>query len=172
MKSSNSVDIKVGPFIRQWVIGSTGSDTIRLDRRTNLWGIVKQNLDLLPQDYHYIEDRSEYISIELLNSDARLCYNIPAGREIYINELYRCYISDAGQEAIKRYLENQFHNAFSVYMVGRFSDGQAEPIRHAIGSFLADYNLPINDTMMGRLSKYWYRFRQKNPDKYPLPIFF
>ena len=60
---NNTVDIKVGSFIRQWVIGTYGSDTIRLDKRTNLWAIVKQNLDLLPADYHTLQDKEEYISI-------------------------------------------------------------------------------------------------------------
>ena len=72
MRSGNSVDIKVGSFIREWVISVTGSDVIRLDKRTNLWGIVRQNLDLLPNDYHTLCDRSEYISIELLDSDGKI----------------------------------------------------------------------------------------------------
>lgn len=168
----NCVDIKVGSFIRQWVLTVNGTDQIHLDKRSNLWGIVRQNLDLLPQDYTILTDRSEYISIELLDSDGKIAYNIPAGKEIYVNELYRCYISEAGQNAVKRYLENQLRNAFRVYMVGRFSDGKKEMITHAIGSFLADYDLPMDRTMINRLSKDWYRFRQKNQEKIPLPIFF
>lgn len=172
MRSGNSVDIKVGSFIREWVMSVTGSDVIHLDKRTNLWGIVRQNLDLLPNDYRTITDRSEYISIELLDSDGKIAYNIPANREIWVNELYRCYISDSGQLAVKRYLENQLRNAFRVYMTGRFSDGKKEMITHAIGSFLVDYNLPMDKTMISRLSKDWYRFRLKNPENPPLPIFF
>lgn len=168
----SSVDIKVGSFLRQWVVTVTGSDQVRLDRRTNLWGIVKQNLELLPNDYVPVTDRSEFISIELLEIRQRPTYNIPAGRTIWMNELYRCYISDQGQAAITRYLFNQFRNAFRVYMVARYSDSDDEPIRHAIGSFLMDYNLPVDDTMIGRLSKDWYRYRQKNPGNYEIPIFF
>lgn len=168
----SSVDIKVGPFLRQWIVSTTGSDMVRLDRRTNLWGIVIQNLELLPNDYKPVTDRTDYISIELLEIRQHPRYNIPAGRTIWVNELYRCYISDSGQQAITRYLFNQFRNAFRVYMVARFSDDDSEPIRHAIGSFLSDYNLPIDDTMIGRLSKDWYRWRQKNPGNYGIPIFF
>lgn len=168
----SSVDIKVGSFLRQWVVSVTGSDQVRLDRRTNLWGIVKQNLELLPNDYQPITDRSEYISIALLEIRQRPTYNIPSGRMIWLNELYRCHISDSGQEAITRYLYNQFRNAFRVYMVARFSDESGEAIRHAIGSFLSDFNLPIDNTMIGRLSKDWYRYRQKNTENYEIPIFF
>ena len=173
MKSSSTADIKVGAAIHNWVVANNGgSDVIRLDRRTNLWGIVKQNLDTLPNDYHIIQDRSEYIAVELLDVHQHKTYNRTADREIYINELYRCYISEAGQAAIRRYLENQIRAAFRVYMISRYSDGQDEQIRHAIGSFLSDFDLPINNQIIARLSKDWYRYRQKNIEKYEIPIFF
>ena len=173
MKSSSTADILVGETIHNWVVANNGgSDVIRLDRRTNLWGIVKQNLDTIPNDYQIIRDRREYISVELLEIRQHKTYNLAADREIWINELYRCYISEPGQAAIRRYLENQIRAAFRVYMISRFSDGQKEQIRHAIGSFLADFDLPINDTVIARLSKDWYRYRQRNTEKYEIPIFF
>ena len=173
MHWGNTVDVKVGAFIHQWVNAYTGSDTIKLDKAMNLWAIVKQHLDIRPDDNSEIEDRSEYISIELLDTTASKNYNLPSGKGIYMNTLYRCYISSAGQAAIQRYLENQFRAHFRTYMTARFSDDdKKEPIRHAIGSFLADYNLPIDDTIMSRLSKDWYRFRQKHKENYPIPIFF
>lgn len=169
---NNTVDIKVGSFIRQWVIGTYGSDTIRLDKRTNLWAIVKQNLDLLPADYHTLQDKEEYISIELLYSHTDNCYSIPAGKEIHINSIYRCYISDSGQEAIKRYLENQFRAAFRIYMVACNRNDQKVKILNCITSFLLDYNLPIDNKLLSRLMKDWYRYRQKNSENNALPIFF
>ena len=172
MANRVTVDVKVGSFIRQWVMESNGSDIISLEKRTNLWAIVKQNLQLLPNDYETIQDRSEYISIELLETHARQYWNVTDDCMVKMNELYRCHISEAGQAAITRYLENQFRAHFHVYMTARFSDGKKEPIRHAIASFLQDYLLPIDDTIMARMSKDWYRFRQKNQEKYPIPIFF
>lgn len=173
VKSSSTADILVGELIHDWVVANNGgSDVIRLDQRTNLWGIVKQNLDLLPNDYHIIEDRREYIAIELLEIRQHKTYNRAADREIWINELYRCYISESGQAAIRRYLENQIRATFHAYMVARFSDGQKEMIRHAIGSFLADFNLPINDRIIASMSKDWYRYRQRNTENYEIPIFF
>lgn len=173
MKAKNSVDIKVGRMIRQWMIYFQGSDYLKIDKRTNLWAIVRQNLELLPNDWKPLDDRSEYITIELLDSDARPYYNRTAGRELYINDLYRCYISEAGQESIRRYFENQFRNAFTVYMVARFSNPEyGLKIQEAITDFLMDYNLEVDRKVLSRLMKYWYRFRVKYPEKFPLPIFF
>lgn len=168
----NSVDIKVGRFIRQWVVSSCGSDQIRVDKRTNIWAIVKQNLALLPEDYAIVSNRSEYISIELLDAHSQRSYIHPAGCCLHLNSLYRCYISESGQEAIRRYLENQFRSAFRVYMVASMRDDSREKILHAITSFLLDYDLPVDSRILARLSKDWYRYRQKNGEKLHIPIFF
>lgn len=173
MHFGNTVDVKVGAFIRQWVIAYNGSDTIKLDKAMNLWAIVKQHLDIRPDDDSEIQDRTEFISIELLDTTNSQVYNMASDKKVYMNTLYRCYISNRGQSIIQRYLENQFRAHFRVYMTARFSDDdKKEPIRHAIGSFLADYDLPMDDAIMARLSKDWYRFRQKHGEKYPIPIFF
>lgn len=172
MPKGVTVDIKVGAFIHDWVMAYRKSDLIRLDKTSNMWAILKQNLTIRPNDYSFIRDRSEYIAIELLETHAEKCYNAEEQQLLCMNELYRCYLSERGQACIRRYLENQFRAHFHVYMVARFSDEASEPIRHAIASFLSDYLLPVDGRMISRLSKDWYRFRQKNPENYPIPIFF
>lgn len=167
-----TADIQVGSFIRQWVISNTGSDTIVLDERTNLWGIVRENLELLPQDWAPLTDRSEYISIELLDADGASYYNRSQNRKMYTNELFRCHIGASAQATIRKYLENQFRSVFRVYMTGKYADGHKEKIRHAITSFLLEYDLPVDATIIARLSKDWYRHRVKNTEKSPIPIFF
>lgn len=167
-----TADIQVGAFIRQWVISNTGSDTVRLDKRTNLWGIIKENLELVPPDWHPLQDRGEYISVEILDCGSAPCYNRDADRKMYVNELFRCYLGEETQAVIRRYLENQFRNAFRIFMTSRYADESKEKIRHAISSFLLEYDLPINATIISRLSKDWYRWRVKHPDKSPIPIFF
>lgn len=167
-----TADIQVGSFIRQWVIHNAGSDTVRLDSHSNLWGIVKEHLSLVPPDWRPLEDRTEYISVEILDCGAQPSYNKTADRMMYVNELFRCYVEDSAQLIIRRYLENQFRNAFRIYMTSRYADGHSEKIRHAITSFLLEYDLPIDATIIARLSKDWYRHRVKNPEKSPIPIFF
>ncbi len=170
----NSVDVKVGAHLRKWVMSvNDGDDVIHLDKRTNLWGIVKQNLDLIPADYQTIQDRSEYISIEILDSHNSKTYNNTAQKSIHLNPLYRCYLSDSAQNAIRRYLENQFKNNFIVFMIARTSiPDSRESISAAVTAFLLEYDLHLDKKAIGRHAKYWYRYRVNHPENNAIPMFF
>lgn len=171
-KFSPTADLQVGTFFKDWIVSVNGSEVVTLDERSNLWGLVASYLEKPAQPWAPLKDRTGYISIQLLNCDGKPRWNIPEQDMIYVNEEYRFAISQAGQASICRYLKNQLYGVFRAYMVGRFSDDDSEPIRHAIGSFLCDFNLPINDTIISNLSKAWYRYRQKNPINNSIPIFF
>ena len=166
------VDIKVGVFIHDWVVNSTGSSVIRLDKTTNLWAIVKQHLVLRSDGY--VPEESEAIGIVLLDHSRALTYNVHSERLLHQNKFFRDYVTESGQGAIRRYLENQFRQAFRMFMLGKYSYylGKEEKIRHAICDFLLTYDLPVDDVIIERLTKDWYRFRQKNTEKYQIPIFF
>jgi hypothetical protein len=174
-KVYNSVDVKVGSFIRGWVLATYHTDIIKIDKYSNLWGMVKQSLELLPADYRMLEDRSEYISIVLLRDSSKTkAYDIEKDRAYRVNTLYRCYISEEGSNKLRRYLEKQFKAAFHTYMVGAVGNNPEMTILEGITQFLLDYNLEgaIDNKMLGRLQKDWYRYRQANQDKYAIPIFF
>lgn len=171
----NSVDVKVGSFIRQWVLATYNTDIIKIDKYSNLWAIIKQSLELLPADYQILEDRSEYISIVLLRDSSKTkAYDIERDKVYRVNTLYRCYISEEGSNRIKRYLDKQFKAAFHTYMVGAVGNNPDMTILEGITQFLLDYNLgeAIDNKMLSRLQKDWYRYRQNNQEKYTIPIFF
>ena len=174
-KAYNTVDVKVGSFLRKWVVATYESDIIRLDKTSNLWGIIKQSLELLPTDYHSLEDRSEYISFVLLrDSSSTKAYDVERDLVYRVNTLYRCYISEQGCYRIRRYLEKSFKAAFHIYMVGSVGNNPEMTILEGITQFLLDYNLEefIDQKMLSRLMKDWYRYRQNNPEKHQIPIFF
>lgn len=171
-KFSPLADLQVGGFFKDWIVSVNGSEIVRLDRRSNLWGLVVANLQKPQQPWTPLKDRTGFISIQLLDADGRPSWNIPEQSIIHVNEEYRFAISGMGQASICRYLKNQLYGVFNAYMIARFSDDDSEPIRHAIGSFLCDFNLPINDTIISNLSKAWYRYRKKNPANNSIPIFF
>lgn len=174
-KAYNTVDVKVGSFLRKWVVATYDSDIIRLDKTSNLWGIIKQSLELLPSDYHSLEDRSEYISFVLLrDSSSTKAYDVERDLVYRVNTLYRCYISEQGCYRIQRYLEKSFKAAFHIYMVGSVGNNPEMTILEGITQFLLDYNLEefIDQKMLSRLMKDWYRYRQNNPEKHQIPIFF
>lgn len=166
----NWVDVEVGAFTHDWVMATEGTDRITIGKATNMWAILKQHLQVRPNDYQEVKDRSEVISFQLLDTSSTAVYSRASSRTVHMNTLYRCYIDPAGQAAIRRYLDNQFKHAFHLYMIG--CQNADVKIMESITGFLCDYNLPIDSKVIARLTKDWYRYRQKNPDKFHIPIFF
>lgn len=174
----NTVDVKVGAFLKQWVINVYGEGPIKLDRDSNLWSIIKQHLDLRPNDYRPIENREEYITFILLkdssNTKAYRAATSPYDRSEYrVHTLYRCILSQRGENIVKRFLSKQFKNAFHNYMRGAMNNNPDISITEAITEFLSDSCQPVIDNkIISTLSKDWYRYRQKYPDEFRIPIFF
>lgn len=168
----NTVDIKVGRVIRQWTLNIYGTDSVLLDRSSNIWFLIKQYLELLPNDYKPLEDRSEHISFYLLvDGKDTLVKHDYLDRCLRLNMLYRCYIPPEGQARIRKYMENQFRAAFLIWMQAR-QEYPVEKISHSISAFLLSVGVDVESQLLARLQKYWYRWRQKNPSKPKVHIFF
>jgi hypothetical protein len=169
----NTVDVKVGRFIRNWVVSTYDTDCIKLDKDMNLWSIIKQNLELLPNDYQPLPDREEYITFVLLaDGKDTLAYDAKKNREYRVNTLYRCSLSMKGENIIRRYLTKQFKHTFHNYMKGALNNNDSLSITEAITEFLTDSKQEVSETVVSTLSKDWYRYRRKYPDEFNIPIFF
>lgn len=164
--------------MKQWVVNVYGSEAIKLDRDSNLWAIIKQNLDLRPNDYKPLSDRDEYITFVLLsdgsNTKAYRSATTSYEKEEYrVHTLYRCVLSPRGEGIIRRFLSKQFKNTFHNYMRGAMNNNPEISITEAITEFLQDSCQPVIDNkVISTLSKDWYRYRQKYPDEFKIPIFF
>jgi len=175
----NTVDVRVGAFLRQWVTNVYGPGPVKLDRDSNLWCIVKQHLDLRPDDYRPVEDPEEYITFVLLKDSSHTTAYRPAslsptGRSEYrVHTLYRCILSKRGENIVRRFLQKQFRNTFHSYMRGAMNNNPYISITEAITEFLQDSRQPVIDNrIISTLSKDWYRYRRKYPDEFRIPIFF
>lgn len=175
----NTVDIKVGKLLRNWVVNTYGTDTITLSKNSNFWMIIKQNLTLRPADYRPVEDRSEYISFVLLvNGKDTQAYRAPDEKNNYRtsyqpNMFFRCYISPKGEAIIRRLINEQFRNAFHCYMKGALNNNPELTIIDAITEFLSDSHYSeFDNKTIAALTKHWYRYRIKNQDEFMIPIFF
>lgn len=175
----NTVDVRVGASLKAWIVSTYGTDCITLSAHSNMWMIVKQNLDLRPKLYTPLEDRDEYISFVLLkNGGDTQAYAAPdkahPNRQSYQpNTLFRCMISEKGENIIRRFLQNQFRNAFHNYMKGAINNNPELSIVDAITEFLIDSKQPVVDNKtVAMLTKDWYRYRKKNDDEFMIPIFF
>lgn len=174
-KQYNTVEVKVGSFIRDWVLATYKSDLVKIDKYSNLWGLIKNSLDTLPNDYRPLTDKSEYISFVLLaNGKDTIAYNRVKDKIYQPNTLYRCYINEENTARIVKYFENQFKAAFHTYMIGAVGNNDEMTIVEGISSFMIDFNLQdhLDKKMLSRLQKDWYRYRQKCDDGYPIPMFF
>lgn len=175
----NTVDVKVGKLLRNWVVNTYGTDVITLSKHSNFWAIIKQNLTLRPADYQPVEDRSEYISFVLLvNGKDTQAYIAPdrkhPNRTSYQpNMMFRCYLSPKGEAIIRRLINEQFRNAFHCYMKGALNNNSEMTIVDAITEFLTDSKyVDFDNRTIATLTKHWYRYRVKNQDEFMIPIFF
>ena len=101
-----------------------------------------------------------------------LAYDSQKHREYRVNTLYRCAISQKGENIIRRFLTKQFKNTFHNYMKGALNNNDALNITEAITEFLTDSNQVVTEKVVSTLSKDWYRYRMKYPDEFKIPIFF
>ena len=175
----NTVDVNVGAFLRQWIVNTYGTDIIRVDKDSNIWYMIKQHLETLPEDYSPLPSRDEYISFVLLTDRSRTtAYAEPTekhpDRKSYrVNTLYRCSISKRGEYIIRRFLTKQFKNAFHNYMRGALNNNPELSITEAITEFLLDAcQADLSKKVISTLCKDWYRYRKKYPDEFKIPIFF
>lgn len=160
-----------------WVMNTYGTDILTLDKDSNLWMIIKQHLDLLPNDWRPVQDRSEYISFVLLTDGSNTkAYREDPEKHRYSyrpNMLYRCALTEKGEYIVKRFLAKQFKNTFHNYMQGAMNNNPEMKISEAITEFLMDCQQPtIDKKVIAALTKDWYRYRLKNPDCFKIPIFF
>lgn len=175
----NTVNVRVGSDMRKWIVNAYGTDTIRLDKDMNLWCIIKQHLELLPDGYSGLDDPDEYIAFVLLTDGGNTrAYAGPDARHPYrqsyrVNTLYRCAISERGENIVRRFFKKQFKNCFHNYMRGALNNNPELSITEAITEFLTDAAWPdIDNRIISSLCKDWYRFRQKYPDSFMVPVFF
>lgn len=166
------LDVNVGTFLRAWVIQSEGSDSVQLGRTSDLWGLVKSNLVVASAtDMSMIAKSDECIHVYLYDCKGSKTWSTVEEKHIYMNTMFRCYMTEQGHYYFRRYLERQLKVSFYAYMLGNFNVSDRK-ISETITDFLVDFQLPINNKRIAALTKAWYRFRQTTDKKFRVPIFF
>lgn len=176
MEDMITVDVRVGRYLRDFVVScSGGCDVIIPGKDSVLWGLLKQYLITSPLGYRPIpeDQRMEYIRIALrLTKCSAKAYNIPAGRIIMVNTLFRSCLSDTGERVVARFLNKEFKKTFHDYMRGCMGNTDQVSINDAIENFMIDHN--ISDESGGvtheMLRKDWYRFSRSSQKNDIIPI--
>jgi len=66
---SLTVPVKVHPTVREFILSTNGSDLVVPQKNDWLWFILKQHLDVPPNDYVFRQiEEGSFINISLLNA--------------------------------------------------------------------------------------------------------
>ena len=169
------VTARVGQRYKRYVEGCYQSDTIPLERGSNLLDTIMPYLELTSDEPEVIDD--ETIKIELPLGNKKVYNN--AGQTVYVcNTLWRNRLSEKGQYRVKRFLENEFKKAFHSYMDGhmegqnlnRDDDMVNYKVKEAVSSFMINYHIDFTEKDLKALTRDWYRHRDKVDENKRSPL--
>lgn len=172
--SNQTVQVKVHPTIKEFIVTTTGSDTIVPKKDDWLWFILKQNLEVPPSDYTFLnEEKESFINISLLDTTGTKVQVRNQSKRIssikdrdpsniYLNPLFRWYLSDKAQNMIATHFRKAFKECFHNYVQGALVNNPKLEQKEAIMSFCDLYKLEFNAISEDMLIKSWQRSPQKS----------
>lgn len=172
LNRTKTVSVDVSPSLRAYILAvNNGSDIIRPNRESRLWGLIKMHLVTIPEDYkpQPIDGAPNCIRVAIYTTK-RQEYNRNARRVIYQNGLFRDYLAPAGQRVVADYLTRHLKHTFRSYMGGALGGNSELSIHDAIHQFCQLYNIDMDTITYEMLRKDWFRFRRRNPNGYVIPI--
>ena len=105
MEEMITVDVRVGRYLRDFVVSSSGGGDVFVPGKDSvIWGLLKQHLITSAVGWQPVPDelRREYIRIALRPTRCSAkSYSIPADRVQSVNTLFRCYLSRTGERVLK-----------------------------------------------------------------------
>ena len=167
-----TVTVRVSPALKEYLCAvNGGSDVIIPSRESRLWGLVKTHLELVPAGFLPTPacGRKDAIRIAIYTSHRR-CYNYPSRKVIVTDTLWRDYLTDEGQSVVARYLMHYFKHTFRSYMTGALANNAGSTIRDVILGFCELHKISMDMVTYEMLRKDWFRFRQRHPDGFVIPI--
>jgi len=178
-----TVDVKVHPTVREFILDTNGSALLVPDKYDWLWLKLKQHLDVPPKDYippTQEEIDREYIQISLLDASSnQICVHhknrsnrkVKDDSMVHINPLFRWYLSTSDQLAISQHLRSQFKECFHNFVQGAVVTNPHLQQKEAIMKFCEFYNLTLNEISEDLLIKSWQRSPQKEKIRYKKLLF-
>ncbi len=167
------VDVKVSKALKEYLLAvNSGSDIIVPGKYSQLWSLIKAQLDLVPTGYKPVDpyDRGDYIRICLLKSRRTKAFNVNTLRTMEINTLFRNYLSEKGQRTVAAYLTESMKVRFRSYVSGALSNNPALTIHDAIYEFCDDYGIVMENITYEMLRKDWYRFKKRSNPENLVPV--
>ena len=155
------VAVRVQPILKEFLIDSTGSDTITPKRGDLVWAILKQNLETAPENYKEPTDIENYIYVELLDCHSTPVYSYQNCVFTHINTLFRWYLSEKGQSRIRSILSKNFKSTMHAFIQGAIAGNPELQQREAMEEFCNTYNLTMQKITPDMIKKSWDRSDHK-----------
>ena len=153
------IPVRVQPVLREYLIDSTGSDTITPSKGDLIWDIVKSSLEPPPADYVEPVDIDNHIYIELLDCHSSLTF--VGDRFVHINTLFRWYLAPKAQARICRIPSKNFKSVMHSFIQGAVASNPRLEQRQAMEEFCKVYHLTMNELSEDMLKKSWDRSPHK-----------
>lgn len=151
----NYVSVQVDSIIREFIIDTHGSDVIKLKERDSISRIIRYHLKTSPADKIKPDKLESTVFIEL--SDSKSTKHLCDGEKIYINMLYRWFLTAEAQREINSELNKRFKQVFFNFMRGVYAANPEIQQKDAIYLFCDTHNLTLDNVNFEMLKKAWYR---------------
>lgn len=155
------IPVHVHPTIREFIIDTYGSDVVIPDKDSLFWKTIKYNLDLPPVGYKEPVTKDNIIYIGLLDSSGTKSVVRKKDKVIYINSMFRWYLSPDAQDEIAFFFRKQFKHTYHCFMQGAIAANPKVEQRKAMEEFCNIYNLTLNEISEDMLKKSWDRSEHK-----------
>lgn len=157
------VSIKVHPTIREFIIDTNGSDVIIPNKNDLLWKYIKANLTTYNEKEKQklsAEEEKDCIYIALLELRGDESFSMDKGY-IFMNQMYRCFITEKGQKQIAKELRIRFKQTFHTFVLGALLGNPNLQQKEAFLLFMQKFNLTENKINYEMLKKSWDRSLEK-----------
>lgn len=154
-----TVDVRVTPIVREFLIAKYGSETIKLSKDDYFTQKIRHILQNKSTSYVPVKesDRHNYIKLQIHDfkmSIRNKSLSYTHEENAYLSE----YLQMALSKEFTKYFKEVFHSYVLAYCIAREKkDGS---VRDAIYSFCDIYCLPMNNIDFDMLRKSWSRSKE------------
>lgn len=155
------IPVQVHPIIREYLIDTTGSDTIVPQKHDLIWATMKQYLETIPDQSTNTICPEKTIYIELLDCRNTPVFCVQKSAFIHVNTLFRWHLSEKGQAKVNHILRVNFKNQMHAFIQGAMACNPALQQRQAMQQFCDMHKLTMQKITSDMIKKSWDRSEHK-----------
>lgn len=155
------IPVQVHPIVREYLIDTTGSDTIVPQRHDLIWSTIKQYLETIPETNSEPMPADKTIYIELLDCRSTPVFCIQKAAFVHVNTLFRWHLSAKGQAKINHILRANFKAQLHAFIQGAVGCNPQLEQREAMEAFCDLHNLTMQKVTPDMIRRSWDRSDHK-----------